>query len=36
MKKLLAGLAAAGAAILVFLTLKSRSEADPWHEATTR
>ncbi|WP_345414403.1 DLW-39 family protein [Pseudonocardia xishanensis] len=36
MKKLLAVLAAAGAAILVALSLRSRTDTDPWHEATTR
>ncbi|WP_220187524.1 DLW-39 family protein [Pseudonocardia pini] len=36
MKKILALVVAAGAAILVLLKLKARPAADPWHEATTR
>jgi hypothetical protein len=35
-KKLLALVAAVGAVILVLVGLKSRTAADPWHEATTR
>jgi hypothetical protein len=34
-KKLLALVAALGAALLVFLRLKSRPGSDPWHDATT-
>ncbi|WP_231498087.1 DLW-39 family protein [Pseudonocardia halophobica] len=34
MKKILALVAAAGAAILVLLKVKSRPAEDPWHEAT--
>ncbi|MCE0761880.1 DLW-39 family protein [Pseudonocardia kujensis] len=34
MKKILALVAAAGAALLVLLKVKSRPGEDPWHEAT--
>jgi hypothetical protein len=35
-KKLLALVAATGAAILVLLKLRARPASDPWHEATAR
>ena len=36
MKKVLALLAAAGAAFLVLTKLRSKPDEDLWHEATTR
>jgi hypothetical protein len=36
MKKILALLAAAGAAFLVLTKLRAKPEEDLWHEATTR
>ncbi|MEK6443402.1 DLW-39 family protein [Pseudonocardia sp. T1-2H] len=36
MKKILALLAVAGAAFLVLAKLRSKSDEDLWHEATTR
>ncbi|MCU1630560.1 MAG: hypothetical protein JWP64_5509 [Pseudonocardia sp.] len=36
MKKILALLAAAGAAFLVLTKLRSKPDEDLWHEATTR